>query len=252
MKNKYNLIWFQHFHKAAGTTIVELAQKNKEVFWPVHENGNPVVTYNNFIKLWKYSEDGLNAFVDLCEEKGVTFVATEWGLPILDVLAKNPRVTLITCLRNPIDRFVSNFYYDLYNEFTMAKKINEYINSSKSAFTMFNYYTRVLSKHDNNPQNINEDFFYKAKDRLDQFDCCLILEDGFSELKNVLKWDITPVHSNRSTLTMKEIIANRKWKSLYYQWRYPKQKISTDFVDYFTRKNFWDMQLYNDKRKKTL
>ncbi|MBF0452929.1 MAG: hypothetical protein HQK75_19670 [Candidatus Magnetomorum sp.] len=65
MKKKYRLIWFQHFHKAAGTSIVDLARTNNEVFWSNHENGNPKDSNGNFIELWNYSQYMLKQFIDL-------------------------------------------------------------------------------------------------------------------------------------------------------------------------------------------
>ncbi len=61
MKKEYRLIWFQHFHKAAGTSIINLAELNNERFWPYHKNANPTDSKGNLIELWKYSEDKLGA-----------------------------------------------------------------------------------------------------------------------------------------------------------------------------------------------
>ncbi|MDJ0615333.1 MAG: hypothetical protein QNJ63_01085 [Calothrix sp. MO_192.B10] len=58
--DKYRLIWFQHFHKAGGTSIVKFAQSNSEVLYPCHLNGNPL------------SPDGRNGKIQLsgCKSLG--------------------------------------------------------------------------------------------------------------------------------------------------------------------------------------
>ena len=104
MKNKYQLIWFQHFHKAAGSSVVDLARRNREVFWPDHSNGNPINNCGHLLELWNYDEKKLTGFINTCEQRGITFVATEWGFPNIYVLHKDPRVLTLTILREPLRR----------------------------------------------------------------------------------------------------------------------------------------------------
>ena len=257
INKKYQLIWFQHFHKAAGTSIVDLARANNETFWPNHENGNPKDNNGNFIELWKYSQDKLKQFIDQCEKQGVTFVATEWGLPDVTFIGKDDRIILITCLRQPLSRLVSNFYYDLYYGYTQAKKIEDYIATSGETFTMFNYYSRILSGHDNNSEDVTEALFLKAKKALNEFDLCLIMEHGFFNLKTELNWTITQRHSNRLDLNIKEallLMKQGKMKDLFYRILYRKKKLDSEFLNYFNAGNFWDIQLYDEieKRKKVI
>ena len=82
----YRLVWFQHLHKAAGTYVIRRAMANGEIFWPSHENGNPLEK-NEPIELWKMSSTELISFIDKCVERGVTFVACEWGGPDFAALA---------------------------------------------------------------------------------------------------------------------------------------------------------------------
>lgn len=249
MKKEYRLIWFQHFHKAAGTSIINLAELNNERFWPDHKNGNPTDSKGNLIELWKYSEDKLEQFVDRCEAENITFVATEWGLPHITTLARDARVKLITCLRNPLSRFISNFYYDLYYGYNTVKTMEDYVGINGKSNTMFNYYIRILSGHNINPNDIDDVIYLKGKKALSEFDLCIIMESGFLELESELGWTVTEVHSNRLSLSIRKLLifmVTGKWRFLLPLILYPKIIIDSEFIRYFNAGNSWDIQLYND------
>ena len=134
MSNDYRLIWFQHLHKSAGTLIVNMAIENNEVLYQSHGNGNPKNKDGNVLPLWEYNEKELINFIDKCEKDGVTFVATEQGSPNFETLIEDSRVFLITCLRDPLKRSVSNFNYAYYSGYTdctsyekFAEKPNVYM-----------------------------------------------------------------------------------------------------------------------------
>ncbi len=248
IKKKYRLIWFQHFHKAAGTSIVDLAEANNERLWLNHQNGNPIDSRGNQIELWKYSEDELRRFINLCEKESITFIATEWGLPCLRVLSEDHRVKLITCLRDPLDRFVSNFYFDLYYGFTLARKLEDYVATRGRSFTMFNYYCRVLSGHNNSPHDVNDAIFARAKDALSKFDICIILQEGFIALVKGLGWKVNQLQSNSLNFSFRHalsLIARGEMRLLLYRLLYPRNKPEDGFVKYFKSGNLWDQNLYN-------
>ena len=111
---EYRLIWFQHLHKAAGTLIVNMAKANNEVLYDPNNNGNPSDEKGSTMPLWKYDKSRLLDFINDCEDKGVTFVASEFGAPDFKMLAGDSRIKLITCFRDPVKRLVSNYNYDYY------------------------------------------------------------------------------------------------------------------------------------------
>ena len=111
---EYRLIWFQHLHKAAGTLIVNMAKANNEVLHNPNNNGNPSDEKGSTMPLWKYDKSRLLDFINDCEDKGVTFVASEFGAPDFKMLAGDSRIKLITCFRDPVKRLVSNYNYDYY------------------------------------------------------------------------------------------------------------------------------------------
>jgi len=250
MENGYRLIWFQHFHKAGGTSIVEMAKANRETLYPKNSNGNPVGENEKLLELWKLDERGLTEFIDSCEEMGVTFVAVEWGLPLMDVLKNDSRVLTITCIREPLSRFVSNWYFDLYHGETDAITLVDYMNScvgEYGAYTMSNYYCRILSRHDNSAYEINEEMFSLARNTISKFDCCVILEKGFASLTNILKWDNIELHARKSNYSLYKIVSfivRGKFKLLIRRVKYPKKKPAREVVDLFSKNNLFDIRLY--------
>ena len=173
----YRLVWFQHLHKAAGTYVIRRAMANGETFWPNHENGNPVRD-GEVIPLWDMQPKDLTSFIDECESKGVTFVACEWGGADFETLANDDRVELLTCLRHPIKRLISNYNYDHYWMWTKAKSYQEYLNEGH-LHTSSEYYTRVFARGETNLES--------AKSNIGLFDHVIIAEDGMEPL-NDLGW----------------------------------------------------------------
>lgn len=235
-ENAYRLVWFQHFHKAGGSSIVDLARLNGETCYPYHENGNPREEKGSLLKIWEYNENELVEFVDECERDQITFVATEWGMPNLSILSQDPRVTLITCLRNPILRLTSNFYFDLYLGYTPARNIESYVGSRNRTITMFNYYSRVLSRLDNDSADVSESDFEAAIENLSKFDCVFALEDGFNTLAVALDWELYEIHSNESRFGIRHILGllRRGRVSLaFLRILQPKRKPDPVFVQFF-------------------
>ena len=89
--------------------------------------------------------DELTSFDDGCEEKGVTFVACEWGGPDYQTLANDGRVTLLTCFRQPINRLISNYIYDHYWMWTKATSYEEYLKEGH-LHSSPEYYTKIFAR----------------------------------------------------------------------------------------------------------
>ncbi len=188
---EYRLIWFQHLHKVAGTTIVELAAVNGEKLYHDHINGNPLDENGNLIELWNLNRSGLTKFIDDCEREGITFIATEWGSPDFKTLHEDPRVILITCIRKPWDRFISNYQYNLFKGFTKMKDIYKYSNFND--VSSFNYYTMIFSRrtfeHVRKKGLTNRDLV-SAKENLSRFNMIAVLETegSIDEMTKGLGW----------------------------------------------------------------
>lgn len=250
MQKTYRLIWFQHFHKAAGTSIVRAAQKNNEVFWHKHLNANPLAEDGQVLELWRYDASELTDFVDQCEQSGVTFVATEWGVPLMSCLQMDDRVVSFTCIRDPLSRYVSNFYFDLYNGFTPARSLPDYENTRRRTITMFDYYTRMLSQQYNCEARMTQADQKKAMRALQHFDFCIYLDEGLDKLRLNLGWKLEAVEANKNDLSLRQaisLVVRLKWKLLWLRLCYKRGPASVEFEKYFKENNQADIQLYNER-----
>ena len=192
VEDDYRLIWFQHLHKSAGTLIVNMAIQNGEVLYDKHGNGNPKTEDGVVISLLEYDEKELTNFIDECETNGVTFIATEQGSPNFNILIKDPRVFLITCLRDPLRRSVSNFNYDYYSGYTDCTSLEKFI-EKPNIYMSDNYYTRIFSNSEQLPLvDIGENEYRSAEKILLEFDLVLSTNKShmslFSELNEIFGW----------------------------------------------------------------
>lgn len=197
MKDTFRLIWFQHFHKAAGTTIVQLARNNGEKFWEYHRNGNPVDEEGFTLPLWEYSPEQMREFVDQCESQGVTFVATEFGCPNFASLHKDQRVISITMLRDPLRRIISNYEYDLSLSAVPFIPLSKYIKINHMPHCHPNYYVQMLSMHSGcvaTPEHKLE----ISITNLQAIDHCLILDNlnVIPTLAQKLGWSYQELRAN--------------------------------------------------------
>ena len=248
--SQYRLIWFQHFHKAAGTSIVNLAKANQEVLYPRHHNGNPLDENSQEISLWEFTDDELTQFVNHCENTGVTFIANEWAAVNFELLAADPRVVLITCLRDPLKRLLSNFYFDYWSGYTNFDSLEKYLNSGE-CFTRFNYYCRILSCQNNASQPINLEHFETAKAMLAYFNHVVVLESDskFAKLKHMLNWSLEAedIHQNKSSHINRRVlklILTGRLDLLWRRFSHPKRQPEQNLLTLYNQGNQWDQSLY--------
>ena len=212
---------------------------NGETFWPNHENGNPV-NDGEVIPLWKMNSSELTSFIDECEQKGVTFVACEWGGPDYETLAEDERVTMLTCLRHPIKRLVSNYNYDHYWMWTKAKSYQEYL-AEGHLHSSPEYYTKIFAR--------GELDFDKAKANLELFDHVIIAEDGMETLDE-LGWskesDTTHPTFGDSKRAM-ILFAKLRWVRLFNYLN--KKKFQPPSELKIEESNQSDLQIYNSLRR---
>ena len=194
----YRLIWFQHIHKAAGTLIVNLAKANDEILFGNNANGNPLDEKGERIELWNYNSAQLASFIDSCESEGVTFVATEHGSPDFEYLSRDDRVVLITALRDPVSRAVSNYNHAYFGGYTKAPNIGDYL-SEKRFFMSDNFYVRTFSRKEQFPlEEISDEDVKSAGNTLSLFHLVLLLGkvDVFSVLSEEFGWTVSSVDSH--------------------------------------------------------
>ena len=220
---------------------------NGEQFYDKHENGNPC-DENGVIPLWELKSNELSSFVDECEQKGVTFVATEWGSPDYSTLAKDPRVSLLTCLRDPLNRLISNYNYDHYWMWTTATNYSEYI-AEENIHSMPEYYTRIFSrKHDTSLEVGLSDMEF-AKESISLFDNVIIAELGMEALEE-LGWtkDSDTTHPTfGSKMRALHLLRKLRLKRLWNYLRKIKHLPPKDFD--FKGENKFDIEIYEHFKK---
>ena len=175
--------WFHHFHKAGGTTMVNLAVANGERLPEPHHNGNPVDERGEAIDYTRMSVEELASFTDRCVAQHITFVASEFHTPDFDYLAKREDVVLVTIVRDPLSRYLSNYNFDRYFGFNRAEDLASYPSGSHRAMCKPNYYCNSLLGRHIDPPNLTEADTSEAQRRLALFDHVIRLGD-FSVLAN--------------------------------------------------------------------
>ena len=167
-----------------------MAKANSEKMYITNNNGNPTNDDGVVLPVWEYSKVELSKFIDNCEKNGVTFVATESGSPNFSVLEMDNRVTLITCLRDPEKRLISNHNYAYYSGYTEEKKLEKFIHKP-NIFLSDNYYVRIFSNNGKFPNKpLKEEDYQNAIENISKFDLVLNLDhdDISKKLKLKLDW----------------------------------------------------------------
>eukprot|EP01084_Bolivina_argentea_P238761 401154_1 len=217
---------FLHFHKAGGTSIVKAAQKRANFFSP-NANGNPYKRSGKFhlgakplIKFWTYNETDLENFLSLClNHKHISFIAMEnnyfWNRDIInDQFKKRNKIEIVTQIRDPFDRFLSNYYFDIKYKFYTTpinlfyKKKTSLIDRLKAYHKfnnfegnvkgkqLWNMYVRVLTNNFDPIRNVTADDLQIAKHELDKFDMVSVL-DKYETLELwTIKYGLSITHKN--------------------------------------------------------
>lgn len=184
------VIVFVHFHKSAGTSFVKTALNSKiyKGWNPIQKNqwcgtcdlynGNP---YENdqIIPLWDYSLKEWKDFIQQCEQKEVNFIALEQNLPkeIDFSLA-----TWVTILRNPYERFKSDYYFSIQNNLINQDITPEdftVMNFGDNIHNKPNYYVRMLNGLGQNTL-LNNNHLNLAKSKLKKFKSVGIISSKLS------------------------------------------------------------------------
>ncbi|MEE2630241.1 MAG: hypothetical protein VX492_05270 [Candidatus Thermoplasmatota archaeon] len=247
----YRLIWFQHVHKAAGSSIINQAVANGEVLFPGHQNGNPFNEEGEVIPLWDFDEVGLRDFVDECQTKKVTFVATEWGAPNFGTLHDDPRVVLLTCIREPWSRLISNFNYAHYLGFSNSATLAEYLVEDRRIM-MDNLLVRIFANEFLAERgSIGKDSLSNALSNLSLFDLVIVTEregDLSDHLFEALGWEKMKVdsHSTFGNLwTLSMLVRRLRLASAIRYILKMKMAVSDDERHLFEEQSRIDLEFYD-------
>jgi hypothetical protein len=75
-------VWYHHFHKAGGSTFVQLAQANGASLMPSNSNGNPLDENGERIPFWSYTGASQTSWAESIRTKyGTNMVVTEFNFP---------------------------------------------------------------------------------------------------------------------------------------------------------------------------
>jgi hypothetical protein len=197
------LTWFLHFHKAGGTSVVALARRNGEVLHEPNLNGCPLSPDRKVLRLWERSPDGLNDYLDAAIVSGVTFVASEWGMPDLQLLSERPDVRVVTVVRDPIRRIISNFQFDQKYGYSEWHSLADWVDRPVRTHTFSNYYTRMLARDDWRDDAPSDELVGAAWRNLALVDIAVVMEkDWVQTFCQRLNWVPYEIHENRSSLAI--------------------------------------------------
>ena len=218
-----SLTVFLHFHKAGGSSIVRAAQSTHTMFNP-NNNGNPKDVAKNTIPIWTYPQEKLVQFISYCIRAEITFIAMEnrwFNNERTNYLYSRRCVELVTQLRDPFTRFLSNYLFavkfheirqsNTMKNMSLIERLREYnlcitlennkrhwkrrcklkghnccVTSKGDGYAVsnqYNMYTRILSGNFNRNYTLTIRDLEVAKRELDQFDLVTVMEmPGTAEL----------------------------------------------------------------------
>jgi hypothetical protein len=210
-----NPILFMHFHKAGGTTINSMANKMKK--FTQNKNGNPYMN-NELIRFWEYKNTEFENFKKYIKTNQIEFLCMEWGHFKYFNDINTSDITLITCFRDPYERYISNINYDKSNNSQKYTSNNIKYDGVYVNFNKMNYYVRMLcGLYDELDVEMTEEHLEKAKRVLDRYDAILILEnpDSFKliekyKFNNVSKKNKTSSKNYNIGITKNEFVNQNK------------------------------------------
>lgn len=175
---------FLHTHKCAGTSTIDLFRRTSGYRLPADPGAMPPVfkraqeLRSNDEVQRQYSEQRLAPQLADVVRGGINFMATEWVVPP-DIAAAGAaadlRLRSFTVLRDPFERFLSNYYFDRKRKYRVVDDIWQY--PDHRTFRQFDYYTRFFSSRCNNDSEpIGSKEFEAAAATLRSLDAVLILE----------------------------------------------------------------------------
>jgi hypothetical protein len=137
-------------------------------------------------------------------DTGVSFVASEWGVPDLEVLAERPDVRVVTVVRDPINRIISNFQFDQKYGFSDWHSLMAWIDHPVKTHTFSNYYTRMLARNAWRDDASAEQMMASAWRNLMLVDHAVVMDQPgwVATLCQRLGWQPYQIHENRSSLAL--------------------------------------------------
>jgi len=180
------IAFFLHMHRSGGTTINYLFREFKK--YPENNNGNPWKTQpREIIQFWDYGKEEFNNFLQNLTQMKVKFVAFEWNYFKHFEAIDTSQIRLLTSIRDPYARYVSNMFANNANRKEISNPIwwmNRdlqwnwaYPQHFWVSYNKPNYYVRMMNGFGDEPhREVNQEHLETAKRNLDYFDVVIILE----------------------------------------------------------------------------
>lgn len=245
------IVWFLHFHKCAGTSLIKTYKKNGYSFYPNHVNGNPADTSGLELDIWNKNKDELSEFIDDCHTQNVNFIASEWGVPDLEYLATREDVITVAIFREPLERFVSNFNFDIKNGFTKYNNVFEYIYYDPNDYTSHNFYTKMLCSKKWNA-SLSEKDLKKSFSMLSKINKVYSIQHGMDFICSDLGLQFDGSVENKTDLTLKGFLVylyGFQFSKLFQTVKNRNYAPDESFKKYFLSFNDMDYALYNSIKK---
>jgi len=136
---------FAHLHKCAGTAVVRAAQRAGLVLPRGHVNGHPPDDRGQPLgDMDRMSTDRIDGVLRPLVQAGVQLTALEWNFPAFGKFPTDLDLRFFTILRDPLDRMLSNYAYNVTTSRTPARNLQEWMGNS-GIWTQPNYYCRFFS-----------------------------------------------------------------------------------------------------------
>ena len=268
-------IAFVHFHKAGGTSMVNTFTKTLRL-WKPSRNGNPWEYDDDDTKqgpmhivfFWRYNRTAFAEFMLQAKKQRMQFVAMEWNFfTSLTKAQVTSELDLVTCMRDPYDRMVSNLFFEGYKsgyQDNPQEWIQQNFNwtthySSRPKWQDFsvnfnkpNYYTTFLNGLAEQPgawKHLNRSHHLEiAKERLHWFREILILEHPETHTSALQRW-LPPEHATlehynaNKNYNIKETRSSVRSGGRYGDTQKQKKRIALSREEFY-RDNALDKELY--------
>ncbi|MEM6742482.1 MAG: hypothetical protein AAF676_01940 [Pseudomonadota bacterium] len=143
-----DVLWFHHFHKAGGSSVVAAAQAAGWRPHRPHANGNPLGPDGRELPIWEMDAAALTAWLRARRRRGMNFVACEWGFSEAATALRRPRLFRAAVLRDPVERVISSFVFDRFLGEAETPDILDYLHDPRD-FQRLDYYSnRVAGRSD--------------------------------------------------------------------------------------------------------
>lgn len=210
------IILFLHFHKCAGTSVNSAFNNFKK--YPLNKNGNPYKTKDEILQFWNYNSLDFENFKKALIENNIEFIALEWNFFKNYNAINFSNIELITVMRDPYERYVSNMLHELkfdkcYDMQIFEKKKIKHPNKFFLNYNKFNYYTKILSGLGNDlDTKITTQHFNDAKKNLEKLSTIIILEipETFDLLKKYNIYNIKQQNKS-NTEDKNKLIMNKNF-----------------------------------------